>query len=216
MIEKPITNDVDKAKELNRIATKKGLMVNVGHVERFNPVVDAIRKCILGKKIISVNITRVGPFPPRVSDVGIILDLGVHDIDLIGYITGARFEKVFAVKSQEGTQRENAAVLSFRMSDGTIASVVTNWFTPFKVRKVEVALKDSLIIGDLITQEVSEFYGYENSEYTTRSIPVDKQEPLKRELSCFLESVKQGKNLGVSAQQAIESLAIALDLTQKN
>ncbi|OGY27624.1 MAG: hypothetical protein A2802_01315 [Candidatus Woykebacteria bacterium RIFCSPHIGHO2_01_FULL_43_29] len=216
LIEKPITNNVDKANELNEIATKKGLIINVGYVERFNPGVSAIRKCVQDKKIISINITRVGPFPPRVSDVGIIIDLGVHDIDLISYITGSSFERVFAVKSKEKTKRENAAVLSFKMVDGTIASVVTNWFTPFKVRKIEVALKDSLIVGDLITQEVSEFYGYENSEYTTRSIHVDKQEPLKLELGCFLESVKQQKNLGVSAKEAIQSLAIALDLTNSD
>jgi len=83
LVEKPIASTVEEGREIIDAARRAGVTLMVGHVERFNPAVDAIKQAIRGEQILSIGITRVGPFPPRMSNVGVVIDLAVHDIDLI-------------------------------------------------------------------------------------------------------------------------------------
>src|ERR1700716_3554376 len=89
LVEKPIASSVEEGRDIVDAARRAGVTLMVGHVERFNPAVAAIKAAISGEDILSIAITRVGPFPPRMSNVGVVIDLAVHDIDLIRWVTGS-------------------------------------------------------------------------------------------------------------------------------
>src|SRR3989304_5743732 len=156
LVEKPMTSTVKEGKNLIKLARTKNVCLTVGHVERFNPIVKILESKIKNSKLISINITRVGPIPPCIKDVGVILDLSTHDIDLIRYLTDSNFATVHSVYTKGVNRHEDAAILIFKLTNGTIASIVTNWFTPYKVRKIEIATMDKFLVGDFIKQEVVE------------------------------------------------------------
>ena len=119
----------------------------VGHVERFNPAVAAIKEAIAGEDILSIAITRVGPFPPRMSNVGVVIDLAVHDIDLIRWFTDSEIVEVQPQLSSAVAEREDIALLQFRTASGVLAHINTNWLTPFKARSVTVATRGKYVHG---------------------------------------------------------------------
>lgn len=211
LIEKPITHSIAEAEDLIKLAKENRTTLAVGHIERFNPVVEVIKKKLKNQKVISINITRMGPIPPRIKDVGIILDLGTHDIDLISYLTGSKFEKVNSVVSSKVGKFEDAAILSFQLKNKTIASVITNWYTPFKVRQIEIATMDKFLVGNLMNQQVIEYSNYDGSgSYITKHLPVKYTEPLLEELNSFIQSSMEGKKPRVTGLDGLLAVRIAL------
>jgi UDP-N-acetylglucosamine 3-dehydrogenase len=134
LVEKPIASSVEEGREIVAAAARAGVTLMVGHVERFNPAVAAIKQAISGEDILSIAITRVGPFPPRMSNVGVVIDLAVHDIDLIRWFTESDIVEVQPQLSSAVAEREDIALLQFRTASGVLAHINTNWLTPFKAR----------------------------------------------------------------------------------
>jgi len=186
-IEKPAASSIEDAIIIMNAAKQHGVKSCVGHVERFNPVVYALQDELENKEIYSVSITRVGPFPPRIADVGVLTDLAVHDIDLIRYITHRDILKRTIYKSRKiHNHYEDNAVLSFELEDEIVAEITTNWLTPFKKRKIEVACKEAYYEADLITQNLTEYSGFHvNNSYVVRGCHIKKDEPLLKELEAF-------------------------------
>jgi len=210
-IEKPIASTVEDGKIILEASKKKDLKVVVGHIERFNPVVQALRNELKDKEVYSINITRIGPFPPRIADVGILTDLAVHDIDLIRFISQKNIQDKSIFKSQKiHNHYEDNAILSFAMENNIVASITTNWLTPFKKRKIEVACKEAYYEADLMTQELLEYSNYEiNNSFVTRGCFVKKSEPLLNELSSFMDYIKTGnKPISATIEDSIETLQI--------
>ena len=114
LVEKPIASTVAEGEEIVAAAQRAGVTLMVGHVERFNPAVAAIKQAISGEDILSIAITRVGPFPPRMSNVGVVIDLAVHDIDLIRWFTESDIVEVQPQLSSAVAEREDIALLQFR------------------------------------------------------------------------------------------------------
>jgi predicted dehydrogenase len=195
LIEKPVAASVEEAKEMIQIRDKYKSFAAVGHVERYNPVIRALINELEGKMIYSISITRIGPFPPRINDVGVLVDLSVHDIDLIYRLTrGNNLDEARIYKSNElnGTHEDNA-VITLKFKDGIIASITTNWLTPFKKRTIEVATDTAYFHADLMTQELKEYSAYKrNNSYVIRDCRVNKGEPLRAELVAFTESIQTG------------------------
>jgi predicted dehydrogenase len=196
LVEKPLAGTADEGREIAAAARAAGVRAAVGHVERFNPVVTALKDELEGKTIYSIAITRVGPFPPRVKDVGVLVDLSVHDVDLIRYLTGGeKFaeSRVFKSLKQNGRHEDNA-VLAFRMENDVVASVITNWFTPFKKRQIEVATDTAYYEANLVSQELVAYSAYQsNSSYVVKQCRVNKSEPLRNELEAFITYVITGE-----------------------
>ena len=141
LIEKPIASNVEEGRDIIAAARRAGVTLMVGHVERFNPAVQAIKDAIRDEDILSIAITRVGPFPPRMSNVGVVIDLAVHDIDLIRWFTDSEIVEVQPQLSSAVAEREDIALLQFRTASGVLAHINTNWLTPFKARTVHVATR---------------------------------------------------------------------------
>jgi predicted dehydrogenase len=180
IIEKPLASTAAEGEALVAEAEKRGLPLMVGHIERFNPAVQRVKSLIQEDEAISIQIERVGPYPPRIQDVGVIKDLGSHDIDLIRYLSGAEFKRVFAVTSTTIGKHEDTAIISAEMENGVLGQITTNWVTPYKSRNIRVATKNGYIEANLITQQVkqySKFTTYDAS-YNVREWPLVYREPV--------------------------------------
>lgn len=192
LMEKPIGSSGKEGLNLMNNADDRGIKLAIGHIERFNPVVQTLKKEMMGKEVYSISITRVGPFPPRIGDVGVLTDLSVHDIDLVRYVTQCEFQKMHIFRSRKIVNHsEDNAEISFELENEIVGNITTNWLTPFKRRKIEVACKEAYYEADLMSQELLEYSGYErNNSYVTRWCFVQKGEPLRRELEAFVHYLK--------------------------
>ena len=210
LVEKPIASTVEEGRAIVAAARRANVTLMVGHVERFNPAVAAVKKAIEGEDILSIAITRVGPFPPRMSNVGVVIDLAVHDIDLIRWFTESDIVDVQPQLSSAVAEREDIALLQFRTASGVLAHINTNWLTPFKARNVTVATRHKYVQGDLLTRQVTECFGFQpDGSYSMRHLPVGHDEPLRAELISFVDAVRSGKAPAVSGEQGVASLEIA-------
>ena len=188
LVEKPIASSVEEGRAIIAAAQRAGVTLMVGHVERFNPAVEAIKTAIRDEDILSIAITRVGPFPPRMSNVGVVIDLAVHDIDLIRWFTNSDIVEVQPQLSNAIAEREDIALLQFRTASGVLAHINTNWLTPFKARSVTVATRKKYVMGDLLTRQVTECFGFQpDGSYSMRHLSVGHAEPLRAELQAFVE-----------------------------
>ncbi len=210
LVEKPIASSVEEGRDIVDAAQRAGVTLMVGHVERFNPAVAAIKQAISGEDILSIAITRVGPFPPRMSNVGVVIDLAVHDIDLIRWFTESDIVEVQPQLSSAVAEREDIALLQFRTASGVLAHINTNWLTPFKARNVTVATRGKYVMGDLLTRQVTECFGFKpDGSYSMRHLPVGHDEPLRAELIAFLHAVRSGTTPAVTGDEGVASLEIA-------
>jgi predicted dehydrogenase len=210
LVEKPIAPTVEEGRQIVAAARTKGVSLMVGHVERFNPSVQAIKQAIKGEHILSIAITRVGPFPPRMSNVGVVIDLAVHDIDLIRWFTESDIVEVQPQLSSARASREDIALLQFRTKSGVLAHINTNWLTPFKARTVHVATRDKYVIGDLLTRQVTECFGFQpDGSYSMRHLSVGHAEPLRAELIAFIDAIRNGRKPAVTGEEGVASLEVA-------
>ena len=151
LVEKPIADTTENAEMMIEAAKKAGKVLMIGHIERFNPAVirlkEIINSGILGK-IVSISTKRVGPYNPRIRDVGVILDIGVHDIDIISYLYGKKINSVYAIAGADIHSFEDHASIILRMDHNFAGVVETNWLTPHKVRQLTaIGVKGRCISG---------------------------------------------------------------------
>jgi UDP-N-acetylglucosamine 3-dehydrogenase len=211
LVEKPIAPSVEEGRAIVATARRAGVTLMVGHVERFNPAVESIKRAIKDQDILSIAITRVGPFPPRMSNVGVVIDLAVHDIDLIRWFTDSEIVEIQPQLSSAVAEREDIALLQFRTASGVLAHINTNWLTPFKARTIHVATRDKYLIADLLTMQVTECFGFQaDGSYSMRHLSVGYAEPLRSELLAFIESIRSGRVPAVTGEEGVASLEIAI------
>ena len=211
MVEKPIASNIEEGRAIVAAARRAGVILMVGHVERFNPAVEAIKDALSGEEILSIGITRVGPFPPRMSNVGVVIDLAVHDIDLIRWFTDSEITEVQPMLAAARAKNEDIALLQFRTASGVLAQINTNWLTPFKARTVHVATRNKYVAADLLTRQVTECFGFQpDGSYSMRHLPVGHAEPLRAELQVFVAATRSGKPPTVSGEEGVASLEVAI------
>lgn len=227
LVEKPIASNLKDALEIVNGARRMGVKLLIGHVERFNPVVLRMKEIIDSGKlgyVVSISAKRVGPLPPRVRDVGIIVDLAVHDIDVISYLYGKADIRgrvrlsyptdVYAIdgniKGVKGVELgkievEDRASIMMKFDDGRVGIVETNWLTPHMIRKLDIVGLDRVAYVDYTGQTIS-IHGREMVE----EIKLVKEEPLMRELTHFINVVKNDDNELVTGEDGVQALRIAL------
>jgi UDP-N-acetylglucosamine 3-dehydrogenase len=211
MVEKPIAPTVEEGQAIVAAARRAGVTLMVGHVERFNPAVESVKRAIKNQDILSIAITRVGPFPPRMSNVGVVIDLAVHDIDLIRWFTDSEIVEIQPQLSSAVAEREDIALLQFRTASGVLAHINTNWLTPFKARTIHIATRDKYLIADLLTLQVTECFGFQtDGSYSMRHLSVGYAEPLRAELVAFIDAVRNQRTPAVTGEEGVASLEIAI------
>ncbi|MEM0449079.1 MAG: Gfo/Idh/MocA family oxidoreductase [Methanomassiliicoccales archaeon] len=223
LVEKPFTGDSSTAEELCTLAERQGVTLAAGFVERSNPVVSAAREALReGRfgKVITFASRRVSSFPARVRDVGVVMDLGIHDVDVLRYMTGMEARSVYALGGRfNSSSFEDHANLLLEMEGGIVAFVEVNWLTPMKVRKVSLTCSGGFVQLDYMDQslEVSSSTTKDFDmadafrvplETDVRRISVKKEEPLKRELEDFLRAAKSGSQPRAGGRDALQDLRI--------
>ena len=223
LVEKPIASNTEEAKEMIELANKNGIKLTVGHVERFNLLITEIKNHInkLGK-IYSVEIRRTGPFPTRIRDVGVIVDLGVHDFDIMRFILGSEPKGIYTeVQQNINTDFEDLAKIMIKFENDAVGAFDLNWLTPKKTREIIILGENGMFKGDFITQGL-EFYKKNSSrEYEYEEIlkgavvgpveqlPIEHTEPLELELQSFVDCIRNGKEPHIVAEDGLAALKIA-------
>ncbi len=216
IVEKPIADTLDNADRIINAAHDAKVKLMVGHVERFNPAVLKLKEIIdsgmLGK-IVSISSRRVGPFNPRIRDVGIIMDLGVHDIDVISYLYGRKINEVYTIAGSDIHTFEDHATILLRCDTNLSGMVETNWLTPNKIRKLTAIGIKGVAYLDYIKQTVE----IEDDAWI-RTAKVEQREPLKIELEHFVKAVSNGYDVisnGETSRHALQVAMSAIESYQK-
>jgi len=212
LVEKPIASTLDEAEGMIEAAEAAGKALMVGHIERFNPAVLAVKDSVAPEDIISINIVRVGPRPPRIKDAGVIIDMAVHDIDLVLYLTGQPVEAVHCVASSHFDLFEDTASILLRMAGGASAQITANWITPYKAREIQVITAEKLLRANLLTQHLQEASRYEGDDmsYLVRDRYVRHREPLRSQLQAFLDCVRNDATPPISGEDGLRVLDVAI------
>ncbi|MFC2162178.1 Gfo/Idh/MocA family oxidoreductase [Candidatus Altiarchaeota archaeon] len=207
LIEKPIAHSVSSAKEIVTKAHEKGVKLMVGHIERFNPVICELAKVlesnILGD-IVAMSAKRVGPFTDRITDVGVIIDIGVHDIDIMSYLFNDTISGVYASAGDSGGLLETYAMMMLKFNGGGTGIIETNRLTPRKIRQLTVTGTKGVAIADYLKQTLDIHNGINYQP------DIDNTEPLVNELSHFIECVREDKAPLINGLEGIHALEVAL------
>ena len=206
LVEKPIARTVEEAEELNRLADERGALLAVGHVERFNPAVQELKRRLdagdLGR-LFHIDVRRTGPFPQRIGDVGVTVDLATHDLDVLSYLLDAEPDLLFArVAKRLHVDHEDLLTATLQYPAGVLATLQTNWLAPVKTRQLSVTGEGGVLSVDYLSQELR---WYENGEMaegwdslaTLRGVsegrligyPIRRREPLAVELEGFVSAL---------------------------
>ena len=213
LVEKPIAFNLREADEMIEAAEKNQVNLAVGHIETFNPAVVKLKQIvdegILGELLI-ISTKRVGPFVPRIRDVGIVIDSATHDIGVVKYLLGKQPVSVFSrVGSLQHPKEDHAIIVLDFM--GTTACIEVNWFTPHKVRTLVATGSEGIAYLDYIEQEMKVY-----NSHDLEVEEIGKEEPLKLEVEDFLQSVVEGREPAVAGVEGREILKIALESSRNN
>lgn len=224
LLEKPMTGSSRSLKGLVDLAEKEKVILAGGFTERYNPIVSFAKQSLQNGAygdLITAATRRVSSMPSRIRDVGVIMDLGVHDIDVVQYVVGKNADSVYALAGHgKGATYEDHASMLIDFEGGTTGFIEVNWLTPMKVRKLALTCSKNFVEVDYMEQSAlvcsSTFKPVEGGnlynvplELDVRRVALKKEEPLKRELTDFLEAAETGREPLVSGESAIKTLEIA-------
>jgi predicted dehydrogenase len=211
LVEKPLSESLTEAQELVALAEEHKLVLQVGHIERFNPVMQQLEARIQQPRFIEA--TRLSAFPHRSMDIGVVLDLMIHDLEIILHLVNSPVISVDAVGVPVLTRREDIANARLRFANGCVANVTASRVSDKKMRKIQVFHTEGYISLDYQEQS-GHMYRREGMQITREDVPVEKDEPLKLELAAFVECAKKGATPVVSGQQGTEALKLAIIITE--
>ncbi len=241
LVEKPMTDNTAQAAELVQLAQQRGLILQVGHVERFNPVFTYLQQVATEPRFIETH--RLSPYPARSTDIGVVLDLMIHDLDVLLAFVKSPVVAVDAVGIPVLSKSEDIANARLRFGNGCVANLTASRVSPERMRKIRVfsgGVQPSYISLDYRAQEgfiyriardgeeessllkkllaardstiVSEFAG---KRIVREPVPIEKDEPLKLELAHFVECVRERQTPKVSGASAKQALDLAFEITRQ-
>jgi len=239
LVEKPFVETPEQARELCSLAQQRGLVLQVGHIERFNPVLSALEARLANPRFIEA--TRLSPYPGRSLDVGVVLDVMIHDLEIILHLVRSPWVQVDAVGVAILSKREDIANVRIRFENGCVANITASRISQDKLRKIRLFQSDAYLSLDYQNQSgyllrlaredekessllgkilgvaadatiVTEFAG---KRIVREPVAVDKGEPLKRELADFVACARAGSQPKVSGREATAALELALEITRQ-
>jgi UDP-N-acetylglucosamine 3-dehydrogenase len=233
LVEKPLAFDIDEAEEITAAFEQAGLTGAVGYIERYNPALQEMRRRLaagqLGE-IYQIVTRRQGAFPARIADVGVVKDLGTHDLDLTAWVADSTYAEVAATSTRRsGRQDEDMVSIAGRLSSGAITNHLVNWLSPFKERVTVVTGEKGALVADTLTadltfhanadattnfwDQLASFRGV--SEGDTVRYALQRQEPLKNEHEAFRDALLgSGGNIvtmreGLNTVRTVEAVLTA-------
>lgn len=229
LVEKPIASSSDDALAIIDTAEKLGRVLLVGHVERFNPaVIEAKRRIEIGElgKIFQIHARRLGPFPARIRDVGVVIDLATHDVDIMSFLTGSEVTRVHSETERRiHTAHEDLLSGLLRFRNGVIGVLDINWLTPTKIRELTITGERGMFLVNYLTQDL---YFFKNdyaelswdglsalssvSEGNMIRVRIAKEEPLRAELRHFVSCAWGQLSPIVSGEDGLRALILAQQL----
>lgn len=211
LVEKPLSDSLHEAQELVALAQSKNVILQVGHIERFNPVMRHLEERIRQPRFIEA--TRLSPFPNRSMDVGVVLDVMIHDLEIILHLVRSPLRSVDAVGTPVLTRREDIANARLRFENGCVANVTASRISDKKMRKIQVFHGEGYISLDY-QEQTGHIYRRDGLQIVREDVPVEKDEPLKLELAAFVDSARRGMAPIVSGQQGADALRLAIQITE--
>ena len=212
LMEKPIANSLDDARALIETSHAKDKILQIGHIERFNPVMRSLEERLTEPKFIEAH--RLSPFPNRSMDIGVVLDVMIHDLEIILHLVKSPIASIDAVGVNVLTHREDIANARIRFENGCVANVTASRISPEKMRKLRVFQGDCYLSLDYQEQS-GEMYWKEGMEIKKSDVEIEKDEPLKLELASFIDCVAKGETPAVTGTQGAAALDVALEITNK-
>ena len=206
LVEKPMAMDTAEARKLVDLAEKHGAKLAVGHVERFNPVLAALEERLGRPRFIEAH--RLSPYPGRSTDIGVVMDLMIHDLEIILHLVRSPVTSVDAVGVPVLSKGEDIANARIRFANGCVANLTTSRISPEKLRKIRVFQDDAYLSLDYMKQE-GEIYKRLEGKITRDKIPVMKGEPLKNQLAEFVMNVRENTDPRVAGAHGFEALKLA-------
>lgn len=232
LVEKPIAATAEEGAALIALAHELGVLLTVGHIERFNPAIIALKAQLdqraLGK-VYQIHVRRIGPFPTQIKDVGVVIDLATHDLDIMHYLMGANVLRLHAeVGRRLHTAHEDLLSAVLRFDTDVIGVLDINWLTPTKVRELSVIGERGMFAANYLTQDL---IFYENdavpqgdnwhelavlgvAEGRAIHFKVTKREPLREELDAFVNAVLTRAAPPVRPEDALLALQVARRMLQ--
>lgn len=228
LIEKPIAKTLEEGARLIEVAERNGVTLAVGHIERFNPAVMELQRRLaagMAGRIYKIQTQRLSPYPPRIQDAGVVIDLASHDIDLLRYLMQEEIVRVYGETHQSiNTEREDIFNGLLRFRSGAVGVLDVNWITPTKMRTLTVTGARGMFVCNLLSQELM-FYenGDGSQQWDTLSIlhgvsegnvigiRLRRHEPLAAELDDFVSAVRDGRQPTVTGRDGLETLYLATE-----
>jgi predicted dehydrogenase len=212
LVEKPITETTADAAQLANLASDRGLVLQVGHVERFNPVLRALEERLTHPRFIEAH--RLSPYPNRSTDISVVLDLMIHDLEIILHLVRAPVQNIDAVGVPVLSRSADIANARLRFENGCIANITSSRISPEQMRKIRVFQEDAYLSLDYQNQ-AGEIYRRTSSGIEREQVEIEREEPLKQQLVAFVESAATGRAPKVSGLQATAALELAVKITNQ-
>ncbi|MFD1588387.1 Gfo/Idh/MocA family oxidoreductase [Halorientalis brevis] len=223
LIEKPFVRDLQEGRDLVNKAREQDVRLQVGHIERFNPAVQAVTDIVTDLDVIAVDVRRLGPPVDRDSKDGVVLDLMIHDIDVLTAIMGSDISDVTAMSTRDG----NHVTAQVEFANGVVGNLTASRVTQEKIRDLAVTAEDCRVNVDYENQTVQihrhsvpEYYESDGDlRYRHESIierpTIENGEPLREELEAFVTAVREGTEPPVSGEDGLAALQIARQIQER-
>ncbi|HMG06175.1 MAG TPA: Gfo/Idh/MocA family oxidoreductase [Chthoniobacterales bacterium] len=212
LVEKPIAENTAHATELAELAAARGLVLQVGHVERFNPVLSALEKRLTNPRFIEAH--RLSPYPNRSTDIGVVLDLMIHDLEIILHLVRSPVLTIDAVGVPVMGRGEDIANARLRFENGCVANITSSRISPEQMRKIRVFQENAYLSLDYQNQS-GEMHRRTEEGITREEVEIEREEPLRRQLASFIECAQTGRAPKVSGFQAAAALELAVEITKE-
>ena len=241
LIEKPMTDNVNEAAELVNLAKLQDCVLQVGHIERFNPVFNFLQKAVQEPRFIESH--RLSPYPARSMDIGVVLDLMIHDLDIVLTFVSSKVEHVDATGVRVLSPSEDIANARLRFSNGCVANLTASRVSPERMRKIRVfsggdqpsyisldyreqkgfhyrlakkGEKESSLLKKLLVANDSSIVSQLGGKKVVREpVPIEHKEALKVELESFVKCVKEKQAPIVTGESAKQAIELALEITRQ-
>lgn len=212
LVEKPIAETPQQAAEMADFARTKGLVLQVGHIERFNPALDALEQRLNRPRFLEV--TRLSPYPGRSLDIGVVLDVMIHDLDIILHLVKSPVTSIDAVGVAVLSKGEDIASVRLHFGNGCVANVTASRISMKKTREIRLFQEDAYLSLNY-QKQTAKMFRLKEGRIVRERVTIDKGEPLQRELHHFIECAGAGEQPKVGGLEAMAALDLAVRITRQ-